>query len=822
MRMKTHVFIIILSLFTFGIQAQNKSYRQVEQLKTDYPSYVFTVNDNSFKAEIEQASKTTNKSLSTIKVPTPNGEVIELQVIEDPVLHPDLQARFPEIKSYKAIGENISGRIGYTYKGLHGMLFTPKGTIYIDPYEHNKKNATYKSYYRKDYQNFYQDKGHYCLVNEEKAPIPHRTNSKSSKRGRRASGNQLRKYRLALACTGEYAQYHGGTTSGVLSAMTVTMNRVNGVYTRDFAIKMEIIGNNDQIIYLNSSTDPYNNFNAGQLIGQNQQNINNVIGVSNYDIGHVFSTGGGGLASRGSVCSSTRKASGVTGRNAPVGDPFDIDYVAHEMGHQFGGNHTQNNSCNRASIAAYEPGSASTIMGYAGICSPNLQNNSDDYFHTHSYDEITDYAHSGFGNTCAVRTNTGNTAPQVTVPNGGFEIPKETPFVLTGSATDVNGDNLTYCWEQMDLGPSGHPNSPSGDAPIFRSFDPKNNGSRTFPRLASVINGNTVLGETYATYTRNLNFRLTVRDNNNAGGGVNYNSISFKVDGNSGPFTVTSPNAGQQVEGGNGFVVKWNVANTDQAPVNCKKVNIYLSNDLGYTYFDTLATNVPNTGSASVVMPQVTGPTHRIRVQAADNIFFNLNPGNFTMVSPKPLNSNATINLTANLNWPQKAVTLNWNDQFNNESYFVIERSLNNNSNFVIIDSVGADITTYVDNSAAINSTSNHYYKVYAINAVGSSSKSNEATYQPSSVNELNLEQALNFYPNPAKDQLNINFKEPIQSEMELKVIDVTNKTLHSFTMKKGNQFQQVDISHLATGSYWIIATNKDNQQGSLPFQVIK
>ena len=296
--------------------------------------------------------------------------------------------------------------------------------------------------------------------------------------------------------------------SGALSAYVLTMNRVNGVYEREFAITMVLINNTHDLIFLDANSDPYTNSSGSQMLGQNQSTVNSIIGSSNYDIGHVFSTGGGGIASLRSVCSFQNKAKGVTGSNAPTGDPFDIDYVAHEMGHQFGGNHTQNNSCNRASDHAFEPGSASTIMGYAGICAPNLQNNSDDYFHVHNYDEVISFAHNGNGNVCASISNTGNTPPEVTVPNGGFFIPIETPFRLEGSATDADGDDLKYCWEQMDLGPSGHPDSPSNNAPIFRSWEPSEEAFRVFPKMVNIIIRNTVLGETYPTYDRDLTFTV--------------------------------------------------------------------------------------------------------------------------------------------------------------------------------------------------------------------------------------------------------------------------------------------------------------------------
>jgi hypothetical protein len=325
----------------------------------------------------------------------------------------------------------------------------------------------------------------------------------------------------------------------------------------------------------------------------------------------------------------------VTGLPSPTGDPFYIDYVAHEMGHQFGGNHTFNaitGSCgggNRAAGAAYEPGSGATIMAYAGICAPNdLQNNSDAYFVAKSLDEILNFTNGG-GSSCAQITMTGNHNPVVSVNPVTYTIPVSTPFTITGSATDVDNDPLTYCWEEYDLGAAGNWNAPVGNAPIFRSFNPVTSPSRIFPKLSSLLNNSQVIGEILPTYTRNLTFVLIARDNKTGGGGVGFEWYTSSVTSSAGPFLVTSPNTAVTINANISQSITWAVANTNAAPVNCANVNIKLSTDGGATFPTMLKANTPNDGSEVVNFPMTASTTARIKVEAADNIFFDISNTNF-------------------------------------------------------------------------------------------------------------------------------------------------------------------------------------------------
>lgn len=599
---------------------------------------------------------------SIIELPMPDGTIARFRVWESSIMEPALASKFSEIRTFAGQGIDDPAatiRMDYNpYYGFHAQILSPNGRVYIDPYARGDiKN--YMSYFQRDNK---RTAGFQCGVETPLADPPAGTGARIEAACR---GGQLYTYRLAVACTGEYAQAVGASTAGQLhAAITTTINRVNGVYESELAVRLVLIANNSLIEYLNPATDQFNgNNNATTLISESQNVITSIIGSDNFDIGHTFSTGGGGLAGLGVVCNNSNKARGITGSSNPVGDGYDIDYVAHEMGHQFGGNHTFNSvtlNCappNRNGSTAYEVGSGTSIQAYAGICgSDNIQPNSDPYFHAISFDEISNYIEAG-GASCRQVSATGNTLPVITsMPNNGAMIPRGTPFTLTATATDADGDALTYSWEEWDLGGSSTWNggAASASAPLFKSRIPKTTGSRTFPDMAVILAGyptspsatmGGLKGETLPTIGRDIKFKLTVRDNRAGGGGVvsGGNGCAsggftgeFKVttiDG-TGPFVVSAPNGGESYPGGSTQTITWSVANTNVAPINCTNVKITMSTDGGLTYPTVLAASTPNDGTEALVIPAGLTTTARIKIEAVGNIFFDISNQNFSVTAP--------------------------------------------------------------------------------------------------------------------------------------------------------------------------------------------
>jgi len=602
---------------------------------------LYSLNFNELKNVLASAPKRLSGEVSNVIVAFPNaeGELQNFRIYEASVMHQDLAARHPEIQAY--VGKGIDDktatiRFSTTLFGLHTMTFAAdKSASYIDPYS---KDLNHYIVYNKS--DLTTNRVFECGVVNETDINP--ADIDTSEIALRAENGLFKTYRLAMACTIEYAGFHvsaAGLNSGtlaqkkaaVLAAMNVTMTRLNGIYENDMALTMVLVPNNENIIFITS--DSFSNTNPGSLINESQTVIDATIGSANYDIGHTVSTGGGGLAQKNVPCTGS-KARGITGSDAPVGDPYDIDYVAHEIGHQWGCDHTFNNSCdgNVAPTSAFEPGSGSTIMAYANICPPNVQGASDAYFHARSILQMINHV-NGTGNCGDILPN-NNSAPVIAALQN-YTIPKSTAFVLDAQVTDADGDALTYCWEQYNFQSSTQPPlATSASGPNYRSLIPSSSSKRYMPVLSSVLAGNlTPQWEVTPSVARTMTFSLLVRDNELVNGGQTKRATNtVTVNGTAGPFTVTSQSTQEGWAAGSTKTVTWNVAGTNVAPVNTATVTIKLSTDGGLTFPHVLVAGTPNDGSETITVPSLpASQTCRLMVEADGNIYYAVNSTNFLL-----------------------------------------------------------------------------------------------------------------------------------------------------------------------------------------------
>lgn len=626
-------------------QVSNPSNRNAVYAKTVKPSKykLYQINVDEIKSELSKApQRFSNDESLVVKFPTADGKISDFIVQEASVMDPVLQAKYPEIRSYVGYDKSNKGNsIRFSvspYDGINVMYFDAGHTAYLDSYTNDQ--STYILYNRED-----------LGVDTEKFVCGYQdTDSSASLVPNEASlvqDGQWRNYRLALSSTVEYSNFHinraglsGGTTAqkkaAVLAAMNTSMTRVNGIYEKTISLTMTMIANNDVLISIDVDAygPGFTNDDGGTLLGENQAFIDQTIGSSAYDIGHIFSTGGGGIASLRSPCTNS-KAQGVTGRGAPINDAFDIDYVAHEMGHQWGAQHTFDNSCgnNRTASTSVEPGSGSTIMAYAGICPPNIQSRSDAYFHVVSVNQMYSNITNGTGSSCAVKTANNNQVP-VIQPLVSYSIPNGTAFVLSATASDPDGDALTYLWEQTNTRnstTSTAPTSTQTTGAVFRSYTPKTTNERYFPAMSFVSAGNLApTWEVIPTIARTMNFSVFVNDNKATGNQAARANMSVNTTA-TGPFKVTSQTAAANYNGGSNILVTWDIAGTTDAPINTQNVQILLSSDNGLTFPTVLAESVPNNGSATVTLPNISNSNARIMVKAVGNIYFAVNTARFNI-----------------------------------------------------------------------------------------------------------------------------------------------------------------------------------------------
>lgn len=636
---------------------------------------LFALDQKSMRSFLFDLDESPQKAKSLL-LPTPNG-YREFYVWKTPMMEPGLAAKYPDIQTFTAVAmddEWVTAKLDYTEFGFRAMVYNGNESYMINPYS-DDPNGYYMVYRQSDFREALKgacELGAFPGLQLPGEPVEINLPKKGF--SAKSYGSTRRAYRLAISCTGEYAVNAVGPTvtkAQALSKVISTVNRVNGIFEREMALTLNIINDNDQLIFTDPDTDPYTcNNNLGCLINEAQGVITSIAGAQNFDIGHILCTAGGGLAQLYAVC-GTGAASGTS----TSGGPDDYFTIIHEMGHQFGANHTFNansGSCNSNGnpATAYEPGAGITIMAYAGLCAPNNVGTTEKFYHVHSLIEMSTFIQSK--PTCGT---TSQGMPVIALPNvlDSFHIPRNTPFELQGPVATPHQSNaaVTYSWQQYDLGNFGNPEDQSSgvtDGPLFRTFFPDTSRTQIYPSLQYIYDGTyTAPGQRLAGVERTVNFKLLARSIFQGWGTYNYTDSTLKLEvASTGPFRVTSQSTSETWNPGETKTVTWAVANTTQAPVNCGQVNIYLSTDDGATFPYLLVANAPNNGSCPIVVPNFRTSKARVKVKGTGNVFFDINKQPLTIngdgssiidaaldealsVSPNPASDFIVINIAGGL-----------------------------------------------------------------------------------------------------------------------------------------------------------------------------
>ena len=885
-------YLFFLLFFLSGYAQKSQVWQEIkapiqkrtsEEAKLLKEYKVFSLRPDLLNANLSKATASERKDKPPVVVEFPDnhGDFIRFSVRQSAVMDPELASKYPAIRTYTGSGLENKGESAYftvSPLGLHAMILSPeRGQIFIEPAD--LKKSTYNVFSKK---NINTDHAFECLTVDRDIQKSLLTVPKS--------GNdlKLRMYRLAVAATDEYSDYfvkkaglgqgntHNDSIAVVLSSIVVTMARVNAIYERDLAVTMQLVGNNDQLIFLptDPGEDPYpigdTQQNISTMLSQNIATVNSIIGINNYDIGHVFGIGNGGLANLSSVC-TTSKAGGVSALNDPYGDIFAVDYVSHEMGHQFGAHHTFNGnagSCagtNRYAPTAVEPGSGSTIMAYAGICTPqNVQTHSDSYFHSISMGEINTFL--GSTGQCAVKSDfVTNTAVPLVNAGSDYTIPKSTPFILKGSATDADGDVLTYCWEEIDNQVTNiqiPPSSTQTEGAVFRSVEPKEDSARYLSALSNVISGNiSSTWEVVPSVSRVLNFRLTVRDNVPGEGQTASDDMKVTVNAGAGPFKITSQNTDNIIwEPGTTKLITWDVAGTTGNGVNTSHVDILLSLDGGLTFPVVLASSTNNDGQKYITVPDMPSSNVRIMVAASDNIYYAVNEKKLSIGSfettctnysstdiPKSIPDNNSAGVTSVLNVPADFVLSDVNVGVSINHTWIADLQLfliapdgttvliydrscapgvqRKDINAVFDDAADATVcdntqpavwgTTKPDNflSAFNGLSSAGTWKLKIVDNAAQDTGSLTAWFlqlcqtNPVAGIEDNLFGSFKVYPNPFGDKLNILLTRSVLDDpLSIKIFDLQGRIVYAkiFSDNASDPHKELDLENLTSGMYFL------------------
>lgn len=849
---------------------------------SDSETLYYKLNVDFLKARL---SATTNKSTITSEITIPNSKGIleKFTVWESSNFEPELQAKYPEIRAYEGSGlDDKSARIYFSVApiGMQTMVFRAN-----KPSEYIEQNPNDKSGYVlfTSRNNLESTSRMVCGVKDA-----FDKNTSTSKTAKPAANNKVFKtFRLALSCTGEYAAFFGGTKLGALGGMNATLSRVNGVFNKDLALRVVLIANNDNVIYTDPATDPYSIASIGTSVDKTdgndfwskevQSTLTSVIGEANYDIGHLFggSGGGGNAGCIGCVCDSPT-ATNVIGKGSaytspsdgrPQGDSFDIDYVAHEMGHQFGAAHTFSYNSQERTNVNVEPGSGSTIMGYAGITKDyDVQNFSDDYF---AYASILQIQNNLAAKTCPVNTPITNNPP--TIDAGiDYTIPISTAFVLKGTGSDPDGDTVTYNWEQYDSAITtsfstsiAYPTKPDG--PLFRSVLPSSSLIRYMPSLSTVLqNKLTTTWESVSSIARTLHFTLTGRDN--AAQGVaqtNSDVMIVNVVATAGPFTVTSQNTDNiSWPKGSSQTVTWSVNNTNTLQ-GSSNVNIKLSIDGGLTFPITLASNTANDGSEAIQVPTSVDASIncRLLIEPTENIYYAINSKAFALgytstttcdsysfgnafsipfgsaFTTKTVNVPASTGIVSDVN-----VMVN----FTHERLSDVEIQIVNPQGTTVNlyskscgDIQSTLVLQYDDSGVNLDCSKTTSQIVIPVNLLSAFNGQNPqgtwtfrvrdavtgkfGTINSASLNVCNQTYTLGnpdvenvaftLYPNPNKGNFTIQFKSDSINRVQIYVHDVLGKKVYSNTFDNTDYFNQnIQLSNVSSGIYLVTVVDGDRR----------
>ncbi|MEP7194942.1 MAG: reprolysin-like metallopeptidase [Saprospiraceae bacterium] len=607
-----------------------------------------SINLNQLSSYLINLSPAENTKGNTIALELPwiDGSMRTYQVMESAVMESEIASRYPEIKTYKGTDGINYLRLICTPNWMKAYILTEEGDVIIEPLQLGNSN-NYGIYHSSDIINQEKSLSKICgesgrNILKYELPKENWSNQNIAQSILGANPISLITYRIAVSCTGEFGQtanLGGGSIPSIIAKIVDALVYANAVYEKDFAIHFNMVNSNDKIVFLDPDTDPFDNIGqGGYLLGQNTRVVNSRIGTNFYDFGHVFNntcSDVGGIANLGVICSADSKANGVT-----CWYNSDVAYVAqrifcHEMGHQFSASHTFSNCNGNESGTRYEPGGGTSIMSYQGLCGLlNIEGTAPphpNFFHSCSIEQVINFTRNVV--TCGTKTNPNNSYPQaVVLTKQNLVLPIKTPFELRGSGNDMEDTTLTYNWEQFDNGPYGDVlGAVSSTGPLFRTFFPSKNPNRTIPQWSSIFNApvtnpNYDVKEFLPIESRNLNFRYVVRDNHPGAGGTSYSSLKLKVTDQAGPFKVTFPNSTSDRLIKNACnKIKWDVANTFNVPVNCKKVDILMFKNREFDKPIMLKANTDNDGIELVDIPDIgTNVRVKIWVRAADHIFFDI------------------------------------------------------------------------------------------------------------------------------------------------------------------------------------------------------